>query len=103
MTADFSITQLELRHHPLVNRFQKSLAGIQHLLADLGLKVFLKFVEGRIDLRLVTCRLHDLKDATLDVNAAFNCSQDFVARTKNALEQVEFFTEQFIDALLGSI
>ena len=72
VTADFAVAGLELRHNTFIHGFEKALAGIQNLFADLRLKVLLKPIKGGVDLRLVTGGLHNFENAALDIDAPLN-------------------------------
>ena len=63
----------------------------------------MQLVEGSVDLGFGAGALHDLENAALDIHAALDHAQHFVARAEDAFEQVELLVEKLVDALLGVV
>ena len=87
----------------LVYLFEKPLAGIEHLVVDLGLQLVLQLVECSVDFRFTARALDDLEDAALNIHAALDHAQYFVACSEDALEQVELEVEKLVDTLFGVV
>src|SRR6266571_2821080 len=60
-------------------------------------------IEGDFDFLVLAAALIDVVDALLEIHAAFNRPQHFVARAEYALEQLEFLGQQLIHALVGGV
>src|SRR3546814_2315526 len=95
-------------------QFEAVVNVLIEVLQQLGLSVFdavgdnffqlgLQGVEGGFDLLGLATGVVDLEDAFLEVEAAFNATQHFIACTEHAGEQVEFFGEQFQYTLVGLV
>ena len=60
-------------------------------------------IEGGFDLLGLPTGVVDLKDAFLEVEAAFDAAQHFITCAEHAGEQIEFLSEQFQHALVGLV
>src|SRR6266567_5168711 len=97
MPPDLAAAGLQDRDDPLVHVFEQAAPSVEHLLADLLLQLGLEGIERRIDLGLGARILDDFQDALLDVNAALDRAEYFVAGAEDALEQPKFLAQQLVD------
>ena len=78
-------------------------AGVVQGVFDLLLQFFLEVVKFRVDLFGRAAGIVDLRDALFKIDARLDGSQNFVAGSKNTVEELEFFEKELIDALIGSV
>ncbi len=77
--------------------------GCSHARDDLIFERKLELIECCIDLGGCSTLLVDLRDAPLEVDAAFERTQYFIARAKHFVKQLELLREQLVDTLVGGV
>ena len=87
----------------LIKVLQKLGLGVFNAVGNDFFQLRLQRIEGGFDLLGLAAGVVDLEDAFLEVEAAFNAAQHFVAGAKHAREQVELLGEQFQHALVGLV
>src|SRR5207237_8720727 len=88
------ISDFELFPNFVVKVLQQLAARLRHRLIDLQAEFELKLIERDFDFLVLAAALVDVVDALLEVHAAFNRTQHFIARAKDPLEQLELLREQ---------
>jgi len=97
------VADLELFPDFVVKVFKELLPGGGHGFIDLEAEFELEFVEGILDLiRLATLAV-DGGDEFFEIDAGADGTEDFVARSEDTLEEVEFLGEELVDALVGGV
>ena len=96
-------TQFEAVVNVLIEVLQQLGLGVLDAVGDNFFQLGLQGVEGGFDLLGLATGVVDLEDALLEVEAAFNATQHFIACTEHTGEQVEFFGEQFQHTLVGLV
>ena len=91
-----SSLHLKFFAHFIVKVFQQLAAGAWLIdLIDFQTQFELELVEGGLDFLLLAAALVDGGDALLEIHAAFDGAQHFVAGAKDALEKLKLFGQQF--------
>ena len=74
-----------------------------HPLIYLNFQVPLQGVEVEFDLLRCPAILINVRDTFFKIHAGLDGAKDFVTRSKNSAEKLEFVTEELIDPLVGSV
>ena len=72
-------------------------------LVDLQAEFELELVEGGLDFVGLAAALVDGGDALLEIDAGLDGAEHLVAGAEHALEELEFFGEEFEDAFIGGV